>query len=494
MAQEPLIFWTEKSFKTKPKFMYLNIRIILCFSLFCNFISAQNELQESYTLEDCINIAIENNLDLKSAKLSSNTAEVNFKQSKANFLPNLNGNINVGVNNGRSIDPFTNDFINQRLTFSSANLNLDMTIFNGFRLINQAKQNKLNTLAAEMEIEEAKQDLTLRVTLAYLQVLNNRDILTLAKNRLQTTEEQLELQKEFYENESGNPADYADIKGQLTLDETSILSAQSSLNSSKLDLLQLLNLTDNDFELNAQNLLLDFEQYERSANEVYQDATQNLATFKARELRVDASKKGVNVAKAQFTPEISFFAGLNTNYSSAAQLFTESGTSFVETGDFITIDGENVPVLTESSNFDSNDIGFSDQFDNNLSTNFGISMRVPIFNGFQAKNNVALEKIRVEESIVALEQTQLEIKNAIAQVHFDMETTYLRYESLQKQVAAFEESYRINEIRFNSGISNFLNYVTSKNNLDNAKINLTNAKYEYLLRTKVLEYYRGNVF
>jgi outer membrane protein len=105
--------------------------------------------------------------------------------------------------------------------------------------------------------------------------------------------------------------------------------------------------------------------------------------------------------------------------------------------------------------------------------------------------NVALEKIRVEESILELERTHLDIKNSIAQVHFDMQAVYERYQSLQKQVDAYEESYRINEIRFNSGVSNFLNYVTSKNNLDNAKVNLVNAKYEYLLSVKVLDYYRG---
>jgi len=458
----------------------------------CTF--SQENLSETLTLEDCIAIALNNNLDLQSANLSAERAQVNFKQSKGDFLPSINGNFNIGVNNGRSIDPFTNDFINQRLEFSSANFNLNMTVFNGFRLINQLKQDKLNKLAAEMEIEEAKQDLTLRVTLAYLQVLNNRDLLTLAKNRFTTTTQQLEIQKEFYENESGNPADYADILGQITIDETSILSAQSALNNAKLSLLQLLNLTESDANLNPQNLLLDFEEYQLSADEVYQDAVENLATFKARELRVDASRKGISVAKAQFVPEISLFAGLNTNYSSAAQLFTESGSTLIETGDFVTVNGEDVPVLSESTSFDSADIEFFDQFDNNLNTNIGFSLRIPIMNGFQAKNNVALEKIRVEESLVALEQTQVEIKNAIAQVHFDMETVYARYESLEKQVAAFEESYRINEIRFNSGISNFLNYVTSKNNLDNAKVNLTNAKYEYLLRTKVLEYYRGYVF
>ena len=105
---------------------------------------------------------------------------------------------------------------------------------------------------------------------------------------------------------------------------------------------------------------------------------------------------------------------------------------------------------------------------------------------------MALEKLQVEESLIALEQTQFEIKNAIKQVHFDMEAAFLRYESLSKQVTAFEKSFEINETRFNNGVSNFLAYITSKNNLENAKINLSIAKYDYFLRVKVLEFYRGS--
>ena len=452
---------------------------------------AQNQIENSYSLEDCIAIALENNLDLKSATLNANTEKINFQQSKANFLPSINGNFNIGVNDGRSIDPFTNDLIDQKFTFSNAGLNLDATIFNGFRLINAAKQNKLNKLAADMEKEAAQQDLVLRVTLAYLQVLNSRDNLQLAKQRLETTNKQLKIQQEFFENESGNPADYTDIVAQKTIDETGIIVSESTLNNAKLSLVRLLNLND-EIRLDAQGLMLDISQYELSADEVYSDALKNLATFKARELRIDAAKKGVNVAKAQFTPELSVFAGLNTNYSSAAQTFSETGNSIVETGDFVTVNNQNLPILTEQSSFSSQKIGFRDQLDNNLSTVIGVSLNVPLFNGFRAKNNVAIEKNRVEESLLELERTHLDIKNTIRQVHFDMNAAYLRYESLQKQVEAFEKSYGINEIRFNNGISNFLNYVTSKNNLDNAKLNFNNAKYEYLLRVKVLEYYRGN--
>ncbi|MGY3793444.1 TolC family protein [uncultured Aquimarina sp.] len=451
----------------------------------------QRKDTEKYSLDQCIAMALENNLDLKSTTLRANTALINHRQAKANILPSLNGNYNIGVNNGRSIDPFTNDFINQELTFSNARLNLDATIFNGFRILNTVKQQRYNRLASEMEIEEAKQTLILNVTLAYLQVLNQTDVLTLAKDRLVATNKQLKQQEDLYNEEFGNPADFADIKGQKTIDETNILIAESSLNNAKLSLAQLLN-TDANITADKASILLDFKEYTLSSDDVFKDAMQNLATFKAQELRVKAAKKGVQVARAQYIPEISFFGQINTNYSSVAETFTETGSEIVETGDFVTVNNEQLSVFTDQTQFRGESIDYLDQFDNNLNTVVGIAVDIPLFNGFRAKNNVALEKIRAEESLIELERTSQQVKNAIDQVHFDMQTAYDRYQSLQNQVTAFEESYRVNEIRFNNGVSNFIAYITSKNNLDNARTNLTNAQYEYLLRVKVLEFYRGN--
>ena len=332
----------------------------------------------------------------------------------------------------------------------------------------------------------------MNVTLAYLQVLNATDVLDLSKARLETTKQQLKIQKEFFESESGNPADYADILGQVASDETSLLVSESSLNNAKLNLMQLLNL-ESDIMIDSNQIILDFEKYNLSAEDVYSEALQNLATFKAKELRIDAAKKGVHVAKSQFTPEISLFGGVNTNYSSAAESFSSVGSSILETGDFVTVDGQDLPIMTEQNSFSSQGIDYKDQLDNNLNTVVGVAVSVPLFNGFRAKNNVALEKIQVEESMLELERTHLDIKNTIAQVHFDMEAVYKRHQSLEKQVEAYQESYRINDIRFKNGVSNFLNYISSKNNLDNAKVNLANAKYEYLLRVRVLDYYRGVV-
>ncbi len=471
--------------------MKLN-RLILAFTLLLKFVGNTQDLNtKSFSLDECISIALENNLDLKSSNLRANSAKISHQQSKASLLPSINGNFNLGVNDGRSIDPFTNDFINQELTFSNMGLSLNMTVFNGFRLLNAAKQNRLNREAAELEIEVAKQDLVLDVTLAYLQVLNNQAILNLTKQRLTATNQQLEVQKGFYENESGNPADYADILGQIANDETSILVSESNLNNAKLNLSRVMNLKQVS-DLEIEGVILDLEKYKLSADEVYNLALESLATFKANELRIDAAQKGVSVAKSQFTPEISVFSGVNTNYSSAAEIFTAMGTNVVETGEFVTVDNQDLPVMTEQTVFSPEKISYQDQLDNNLNTVVGVAVNVPLFNGFRAKNNVAQEKIRVEESILELERTHVDIKNTIAQVHFDMLAVYNRYQSIENQVKAYAESYRINEIRFNNGVSNFLNYITSKNNLDNAKVNLANAKYEYLLLVKVLDYYCGN--
>jgi len=452
---------------------------------------AQDINRKNYSLDECISIALENNLDLKSANLRANSAKINHQQSKANLLPSVNGDFNIGVNDGRSIDPFTNDFINQELTFSNARLNLDAIIFNGFRLINTVKQERLNRQASEQETDEAKQNLILEVTLAYLQVLNNRDVLELAKKRLEVTNNQLQRQTEIYKEGEGNPADYADIKAQKALDETNILNLESALNNSRLSLARLLNLDENIY-VEAIDLLINLERYELSSEDVFNDALNSLATIKAKETRVEAAKKGISIAKAQFTPQISAFAGLNTNYSSLAETFTATGSNIIETGDFVTINNQDTPVLREQTVFNGNKISYKDQLDNNLSTVVGVSVSLPLFNGFRAKNNVALEKIKFEESLVELDRTRQEIKNTIAQVYFDMNASYMRYQSLVKQVEAFNESYRINEVRFNNGVSNFLAYITSKNNFDNAKTNLANAKYEYLLLVKILEYYRGN--
>lgn len=453
---------------------------------------AQTEQRMAITLDECISLAIVNNLDLKSTTLAQETWDVNFKQNKNALLPNINGSYNLGVTNGRSVDPFSNGIVNQELTFSNVSLGLDLVAFNGFRLINRWKQAKLNVKSAEMEVEASKQTLILNVTLAYLQVLNAQDLVTLTESRLKTTEEQLDRLKSLYDSETGNPAEYHDLKGQLALDAASIMESKNNLEIELINLNALVN-TDSMVTVAPLNMELDLEMYGNTAQEVYEQSLQVFPTIKARDLNIEATEKGIAIARSQYVPELSIFANLNTNYSSAARLYNELGTSIVGTNDFVTINNQEYSIFTQEMNFNSESIPYQDQLDNNLNSSIGISMSIPIFNGFRAKNNIALEKIKKEEAEIALAQIKRDLKQSIMQSYSAMLTAFEKYRLLQDQVRAYQESFRINEIRFNNGVSNSVDYIISKNNLDNAQTNLANVKYEYAFRVKILEYYRGGI-
>lgn len=448
--------------------------------------------EKKLSLDECITLAIENNLDLRRAELRAETSEIHFKQTRNAIFPSVNASASAGINNGRSIDPFTNAYIEEQLTYSNAGLGLDATVFDGFRIKNSIQRDRFNLQASEMEKEEARQGLVLDVTLAYLQILNNQELVRLANLRMETTSDQISRIKVLDDQGQGNPADYTDIQGQYAIDQTSLVRAQQALNESKLSLLQLINI---EAEVIPETRLLEISPviYSVSAEEIYKDALRNLPSFKARELRIEAAQKDVGVSKSLYAPEISIFAQLNTNYSSAATLYADKGSSLIETGGFVVIDNENFPVLIDEPQYLKREMPFQDQFNNNLSSVVGASLAIPLFNGLRAKNQVSLQKIKLQESKIELEDTKLKLKQSIRQAHLAMETAYKQYLILQKQVAAYEESFRVNEIRFNSGVSNMVAYIISKNNLEGATINLTNAKYEYLLRVKVLEYYRGDV-
>ena len=475
------------------KIMFRKI-VHICGLSLCFILSgwAQNNQQMVYNLNDCINIALENNLDLKQTTNRADGSRVRFKQTRNELYPNLNMNYGLGVNNGRAIDPYSNDIINEQLTFSSLGLNLGVTVFNGLRIQNSIKQSKFNLEASEMEIEEAKQDLILGVTFRYLQILNSKDEVGLANARLETTQGQLNRLEVQYEEGYGNPAEYTDMKGQFALDRIAKVNALNALNEAKVNLIRLLS-TDADTNIEFEHIegLVETQQYALTSDQVFDESLENLATFKAKQLRIDAADSGVKAAKSFYYPELSIFGQLNTNYSSLAQSFTETGTTIGETGDFVDIGNQLYPVLTNQTLFQSESINYLDQLDNNLSSVIGISVRIPVFNGFEAKNMVALEKIQLKERSLDLQNTIIMYKQSIEDAYIKMESAFDRHHILVDQVEAYEASFKVNEIRFNNGVSNSVEYLTSKNNLDAAKLNLANSKYEYILRVRVLDYYRG---
>lgn len=466
--------------------------------IFCLVWTIQTEVtaqEKKLTLQQCVETALKNNQQVNQSDLQSQAAQVNWQQARANMLPNISGNINYGANQGRSIDPFTNSFINQQFNFSSPQVNGSVTLFNGLQMQNQVKQTNLAYQATKMELQQAKDNLTLNVILNYLQILNNEDILTLSEAQKEVTKQQVERLALLNKEGAVAPFTYTDLKGQYASDEVSVVNATNSLQASKLSLAQLMNIPfDNNMELERINVNEALALYEGSTDKIYEEALVKLGIVKAADLRKESAAKGIKVARSNFYPTLALFGGLQTNYSSLAQLTQITGEAFAPSNDaYVTVNGTNLPLNVKQQITKSLPFGIGRQYNNNLSTNFGLALQVPIANNLRARNQVKLAKITFKNTELIADNTRIQLRQNIEQAHFNMTASYNRYQSFQNQVAALEESFKAAEVRFENGVINSVEYLQVKNNLDRARINLTQAKYEYVLRTKVLDFFQGKL-
>jgi len=449
----------------------------------------------SLSLQKCIDIAIKNNLDVKQSELKAQSARIDFMQAKESMLPTLNANINHGINQGRNINPFTNTYVNQSLTYGNYSLESNLTLFGGLQNVNAIKQTSLAYQAGRMDLQQAKDLVTINVITAYLLVLDNTELLAQVKNQVDVSAKQVE-RLTVLEKDGANklPSDLYDLQGTLGDNKLNVVAANSALESAKLSLLQILNIPYNKNivlqPINAQDVS---NQTALTSDQVYDTALQQLALVKAATLRRQSAEKAVSVAKGALLPNVSLYGGLYTNYSSAAQtsVFTDSST--VNTGNFINTPGGKQPVLTTQANYVNKDIGYYDQFKNNYSTQFGVSLKIPILNYFQNHNKVAKAKIDLLNYKYIEENTKIKLKQDVEQAYLNMTSAYNRYTVLLEQVKAYAESFRTAEIRFNAGVLTSVDYVVAKNNLDKSKINMINARYDCYIYNKILDYYQGKL-
>ena len=342
--------------------------------------------------------------------------------------------------------------------------------------------------------QQAKDNLTLNVILAYLQVLNNEDVLEIAKGQLEVTKKQLErtgiLVKE------GAAANYVltDLKGQQANEQISLINLTSALQQSKLNLCQLMNIDfNNALQLERINVETALIPYAANAGEIYQAAFTNLALVKANTYKVQSAEKAINAAHGGAFPVLRFNGNLGSNYSSLAKTLTQTNITEVGTGDYIKINGTPNPVLTLQQNYSALKTGYIKQLNNNLGTFVGFNLQIPLFNSFQNKNSVRLANIALKNSQLEAENTNLQLKQNIEQAYLNSVSAFERYGVLAEQVKNLDESFHAAEVRFGNGVINTTEYLIAKNNLDRAKINLLLAKYEYIFRTKILDFYQGRL-
>lgn len=473
--------------------MKRTILILICsvIGIICSR-PAFSQVEQSFSLQQCIETALANNLSVKQNGLLSNSAEANLVQAKANRLPILSMDINHGINQGRSIDPFTNSYLNQQINFANYGLNASITLFNGNNITNNIKRNGFNYEASKMDLQQSKDMVTLNVILAYLDVLSNKDQLKLINARAALSFAQVERLEILNRDGAIIPAQLYDLKGQLANDELAVITSQNALNAAKLTLAQLMNIPyDTGFNVVQVDMSIEPKLYEATTQMIYESASRHLGFVRAAAYRKQSAIKALQAAKGLVYPAVFLNSGLYTNYSSAANTATLLNTMEVPSGDFVNLSGNKIPVITTRNNYKDQQISYFNQFKNNYNVSVSIGIRVPILNALQTRTQIKQAKINLQNAEYVEETSKLQLQQQVEQASFNMEAAYSRYQKLTGQVASFEESFRGAEIRFNAGAINSVEYLVVKNNLDRANINLVIARYEYLLRTMVLDYYQG---
>lgn len=462
------------------------------FLLFFFKINAQTS--NKITLQQAIQTAIDNNVQVRQSGLRTQVAEVNWKQAKANIFPSLNGNATHGINQGRSIDPFTNSYVDQKINYANYGLGSSVVLFNGLSLQNNIKQASLSYEASKSELQQAKDNLTINVILAYLSVLNNEDLVTQAKSQASVTKQQLDRLEVMNRQGAISPPLLAELKGQLMNDELAVVNMQNALEQSKLQLAQLMNLN---YDRNMQVERMDSEdfmaKYGATVDAVYQQALDNLSMVKAAGLRTKSAEAGLKSVKGELFPTLSLNGNVSTNYSSVASQNILLNSTFEPTTDYVLLNGNQLPVISKTNNYQSQKIRYTDQLSNNLFSNVSLSLRVPIFNSFQTRNRIKLAQINIKSAQLVEENTKLQLRQAIDQAYLNMTNAEDRLKLSLEQVKAYQEAFRAAEIRFQSGVGTSVDYLVAKNNLDRSNSNLIIARYDFVLRKKILDFYSGNL-
>jgi outer membrane protein len=459
------------------------------------------------TLPECIDIAITNNISVRQSELNVRQDQVALEQSKADLLPSINGNTNFSYNVGRTINQFTNEYVNQPVRQQNMGVTANVVLFNGFRKLNTIKRNRRSLASSESGLAAQKNDITLDVLQAYTQILLNEELLRNAQFTNRTTQSQLERTRRLVDAGSLPIANVLQLEAQQATDELTIINAENNLELAILNLKQILQIPESELIEIAD---LDGEVPElvslpESAEDVYAQAVATLPQINQAAEDIAAAQYDISIAKADFFPTISLSAGIFSQYSSIApDSIPRSGTDNVlrvlPTGDFLLVPdglpgfpaGTRVPVLTEvefPSELTNNT--YVNQLDFNYRRFAQISLNIPIFNNWQVRTNVANAQIGLENArLNELNQRNL-LRQTIEQVILDVRSNAKQYQAAQRRVAQLQRAFEDTERRYQAQAVDIYAYNQAQNNLTAAEADVLQAKYNYLLSLKVLDFYQG---
>ena len=424
--------------------------------------------QEVWTLEKCVEYALSNNIQVKQQLLQVKSESALLQQDKLSLLPSLNGGASHGYNFGQTVDRYTNQFATSRVQTDNFYLGSSLTLFDGFQKINQVKQRKSDLEATRYETDKFMDDISLNIATGYLQILFYNELAKTAEKQLKATELQAQRLKTLVDAGALAEGDYFTIEAQKASENSQFVSAQNNLFIARLTLAQMLDLPNLDgFEIEYPDLDMATQpSLSIKPDQIYEYALETQPSIKSAQSKVKSSEIGLSMAQGGQSPTLSLQGSLGTGYSGAAQVFD-------------TLTNE---YITKSWN---------DQINDNFNKSFSINLNVPIFNGWSTRTNISRAKINVENQKYNLELSKLQLRKTIQQAYVDAKAALNNYEASTAGVNAAHESFRYAEQKFNVGALNSVDYNNAKKDLEKAESDQLRAKYEFIFKSTVLDFYMG---
>lgn len=470
--------------------------LLLLLAVFTIHVSSAQDYQ--YSLEECIKIAYEKNLTIQRSELDLKVSEITKNQSALERLPDFNMSANYGTNWGRSIDPTTNTFITQQNNSSNINGQSNLTLYNGMQIQNTIRQTQVNYAATEADLEKARNDVGLNVANLYLNVIFNKELLSNAEYQLSSTRQQLERTKKMVEAGALPVTNLLDLQAQEATNEVNVITSENSYNLAILNLKQSLLIPAGDpFEIEVPELEIQVdEKVLLTPGQIYETAETVMPEIKSAQLRIEEADLNYKISRGAYSPTLTVFAGFNTNYSSFADRDRDifDGTTIAtqpigyvgSTGDVVLSDVTIPNVVDTQSGFP-----IGEQFRENISKNIGVNLSIPIFNKLRTRASVQRSLLSKYRAEVSAYEVKNQLRQNIETAYNDMIAASKTHAANQKQVEALTEAFRVTENQFNLGSVNFVDYQVASNNLFMAKSDLLRAKYDFIFKQKILDFYLG---
>ncbi len=450
---------------------------------------------EKWDLQKCIEYAMENNLQVRLNSLNIESSKEALTLAEHARYPSLSVQATHNYSWGLSFDVLTNQPVNRRVQTNGFFLGGNVPVYNGFRLRNQIAQAELNLKGSRLDLEQNRNVIALNIVGAYVQIIFNVELLSNSQRQVKNFDEQITRTQSLVDAGVLPRNNVLDLKSQKATSELQMVQAENALAISKLQLKQLLQITDDgSIEIvipvlpnpDASSVLV-------NASTVYSMAVDNQPNVKSADLAIESADMGMEIAKANFLPTLTVNYSLGSSYSGAQA--DERQIIGLDTVQQLVglVENTNQSVFGTSINpmFGIGKFGFFDQIDESFNQRVGLTLNIPIYNRNQAKNSVAVARIQSERAKLQSLVVKNDLRQTIEQAYQDAVAALKTYTSNEVQVEALQETFRITEERYNAGVSNITDFNVAQNNLNIAESNLIRAKYDYIVTTKILDFYMG---